>query len=53
MRKIFIENGDVSPITATKQYRGTDITTFVSKSDNLIDADTLQAAAEIALGRVI
>lgn len=53
MQRIIVAEENASPIEPSKVHQGTGNKMFVSKSDNLIDADTLQAAAEIALGRVI
>lgn len=51
MRNIVAE--EACPITAAKQYQGTGKEVLNAPKHEIIDADTLQAAAEEALGRVV
>ena len=41
------------PVTSSKKFHEIGNKMFVSKSDNLIDADSIQMSAGIELGRVI
>lgn len=48
-----INENVAGPITDANQYQGTGNKMFVSRRDNLIDADSIQMSAEIELGRVV
>lgn len=52
MRKIIAEES-VCPIIDANQIQGTDRLVLDVPRHEVIDADTLQAAAEIELGRVV
>lgn len=53
MRRLILSEENASPIEPTKVHQGTGKTVLNVPRHEVIDADTLQAAAEIALGRVV